>query len=376
MQCEAYEAGLCRSCGWLDRSYDAQLETKQAHAQQLLAPFAPKVWEVPYASPQEGFRNKAKMQALGFAHAPVLGIVNHEGAEVCLCDCPLYSPAMRHALHTIEGWIKTAGITPYRINKQKGELKYVLLTQVRHQEKMMLRLVVRSHSVVARIQEYLPQLLNQLPLIEVASINIQPKHMAILEGEEELFLTPQTQLLEYFDTVPLFIRPKSFFQTNYVVARALYATARAWTHALDIHVAWDLFCGVGGFALHLAREDVAITGIEIEPAAIACAKQSAAMLGLKTLGFSSLDAADFAQSQASRVDLIVVNPPRRGLGSALCARIESLAPTYVLYSSCNADTLAQDLALLSGYSVEKVQLFDMFAHTAHYEVLVLLKCHC
>ena len=68
-----------------------------------------------------------------------------------------------------------------------------------------------------------------------------------------------------------------------------------------------------------------------------------------------------------------MNPPRRGLTKALCQDIARLAPQWLLYSSCNAQTLAQDLSQLAGYNLLKVQLFDMFAHSSHYEVLTLLR---
>ncbi|SQA02625.1 23S rRNA (uracil(747)-C(5))-methyltransferase RlmC [Serratia marcescens] len=69
---------------------------------------------------------------------------------------------------------------------------------------------------------------------------------------------------------------------------------------------------------------------------------------------------------------MLVNPPRRGIGQALCDYLSRMAPGYILYSSCNAESMAKDIEMLSGYRIERVQLFDMFPHTAHYEVLTLL----
>ena len=79
------------------------------------------------------------------------------------------------------------------------------------------------------------------------------------------------------------------------------------------------------------------------------------------------------KAAAQAPDLLVVNPPRRGLGEALCQDIQRLAPHWLIYSSCNAQTLAQDLTALPDYKLLKVQLFDMFAHSSHYEVLTLLQ---
>src|SRR5699024_4869100 len=166
--------------------------------------------------------------------------------------------------------------------------------------------------------------------------------------------------------------PQSFFQTNPVVASHLYATARDWVRQLPVHHMWDLFCGVGGFGLHCATPEMTLTGIEIAPEAIACAKQSAVELGLTNLHFQALDSTRFATAQGEVPELVLVNPPRRGIGKPLCDYLSTMAPRFIIYSSCNAQTMAKDIRELSGYRIERVQLFDMFPHTAHYEVLTLL----
>lgn len=193
-----------------------------------------------------------------------------------------------------------------------------------------------------------------------------------MEGEQEIPLSEQRALEERFNGVPLYIRPQSFFQTNPTVAASLYATARDWVSALPVKHMWDLFCGVGGFGLHCATPEMKLTGIEIAPEAIASARQSADRLGLKDIHFQALDSTQFATQQSDIPDLVLVNPPRRGIGQALCYFLNNMAPQYIIYSSCNAQTMAKDIASLADYKVERVQLFDMFPHTAHYEVLVLL----
>ncbi|MCG6451139.1 methyltransferase domain-containing protein, partial [Vibrio parahaemolyticus] len=179
-----------------------------------------------------------------------------------------------------------------------------------------------------RIERNLPALLAAFPAIEVVSVNIQPVHMARLEGEEEIFLTDTQVLMEQFNDVPMVIRPKSFFQTNPQVASSLYATARQWVRELAPAHMWDLFCGVGGFALHCASPSTAVTGIEIEPEAIASAKRSASAMGIDNLSFAALDSAQFSLGQDVAPDLVLVNPPRRGLGDALTQQLAMLAPKH------------------------------------------------
>ncbi|MDF0533935.1 23S rRNA (uracil(747)-C(5))-methyltransferase RlmC [Shewanella sp. A32] len=375
MICHHFAAGSCQSCRHIQQPLTEQLAAKQSLLQQLLAPFAAQEWLPPVSGPQTGFRNKAKMVVLGAAHQPILGIPGPDGEPVSLCDCPLYPADMQQLLQQLQQFVQQAGIPPYRIDKARGELKFILLTRAQVSGEFMLRFVLRSSEAIPRIERQLPGLLQAFPSIKVVTVNLQPVHMARLEGEEEIWLAGEPRLREVFNEVPLYIRPKSFFQTNPVVAAQLYQSAREWLRPIAPSSVWDLFCGVGGFGLHCANGDTQLTGIEIEAEAIACARLSAQQLGLENVNFQALDSTDFAAGKnATEVpDVIIVNPPRRGIGNALCQQLSDFAPAYILYSSCNPQSLAQDLAAIDGYCLQRVQLFDMFPHTDHFEVLALLR---
>jgi 23S rRNA (uracil747-C5)-methyltransferase len=366
--CSYYDTYQCRSCSWIDYHYAEQLKLKSEHLHALLNPYNPIEWLKPATSQIKGFRNKAKMVATPTSEGVVLGL----SEEVSLIECPLYDMSMQKVLHTVQIWLRELGVKGYEIKKKKGELKYVLLTRSKSNGTMMLRFVLRSHGIIGRLEKGLDDLLKQAPELKVVTANIQPVHMAILEGDEEIFFTEQRRLEERLNGVPLYIRPKSFFQTNPEVAEKLYRIASEWADESKPKILWDLFCGVGGFALHCAGPERHIVGIEIEPEAIQCARDSAEQLEIKNIRFESLDAASFGASSGEKPDVVIVNPPRRGLGEQLCKWLMRVGAERILYSSCNAISLAKDLEILSGYTVQRVQLFDMFPHTAHYEVLVEL----
>jgi 23S rRNA (uracil747-C5)-methyltransferase len=366
--CSYFDTQMCRSCSWIDYHYAEQLKLKSDYLHALLHRYQPQEWLKPATSTLKGFRNKAKMVATPTMDGIVLGL----SEEVSLIECPLYDIQMQKVLHTVQEWLRELGIKGYDVSLRKGELKYVLLTRTHADGSMMLRFVLRSHGIIGRLQNALDELLKRAPELKVISANIQPVHMAIIEGEEEIFFTEQHRLEEKLNAIPLFIRPKSFFQTNPEVAEKLYRTASEWADESKPKILWDLFCGVGGFALHCAAPERTIVGIEIESEAIECARDSAAQMGFENIRFESLDAATYSAMAGEKPDLIIVNPPRRGLGEQICKWLGRVAADRILYSSCNATTLAKDLAALSGYSIRKVQLFDMFPHTEHYEVLVEL----
>ncbi len=372
MHCALYQSGTCRSCQWLEMPYPQQIAEKQQQLELLMSDLPVERWLPSVSSAEQAFRNKAKMVVSGSVERPLLGMLHRDGTAVDLCECPLYSHSFSAVFDVLKVFIARAGLTPYNVARKRGELKYLLLTESQKNSQLMLRFVLRSDAKLAQLRAALPWLQQQLPQLVVITANIQPVHMAILEGDTEIFLTEQQALEESFNQVPLYIRPQSFFQTNPQVAASLYATARKWVHKLNIRSMWDLFCGVGGFGLHCATPEMKLTGIEISAEAIACATRSAQQIGLQNVQFSALDSTRFASAEGEVPELVLVNPPRRGIGAELCEYLGKMAPGYILYSSCNAQTMAQDIARLKNYRIEQVQLFDMFPHTAHYEVLTLL----
>src|SRR5699024_8196666 len=201
-----------------------------------------------------------------------------------------------------------------------------------------------------------------------------PAPAAVLEGAEEIVLTESGTLPIELNGLCLHLRPQSFFQTNTAVAAALYRPAAAWTAQLPVRTVWDLFCGVGGFALHLAGPHRQVTGIEISEQAVASARRSAAQAGLEgQVSFAVGDSTTFAVRAGEVADLVVVNPPRRGLGAELAGYLERSGVRYVLYSSCHLDSLARDLATMPSLRPVRGQVLDMFPQTGHFETLVLLE---
>jgi len=371
LSCHHFDAGRCGSCTWLPRTYGDQLAAKQEHAVALLD--RPGVeWLDPVASPVSHFRNKAKMAVAGTVDAPTLGILDRELQGIDLRDCPLHLPAVLDALPVLAAFVSRAALAPYDVATRRGELKHLLVTASPDDE-LMVRLVSRSQEPVSRIRKHLPWLQEHLPGLRVASVNLLPEHKAVLEGERELLLTDQDSLPMRVNGLTLHLRPQSFFQTNTAMAATLYREARSWTEGLDVGSVWDLYCGVGGFALHLAAEDRDVLGIEASAEAVASARASAGEAGLPRVRFEAGDATGMALRAGTAPDLLVVNPPRRGIGAELAGWVQTSPVRHVLYSSCNAESLARDLEAMPGLVPRRARVLDMFPNTSHYEVLVLLE---
>ena len=427
--CSLHDAGECRSCPDLARPLPEQLAAKQAQVASLLAdgpaPVARDTWLPPAGSAPNGFRNKAKMAVSGNVSAPVLGLADRFGGSLDLRGCPLHVDAIQESLPVLGQLVTGLGLEPYHIAADRGELKYLLLT-ASPTGALMVRWVLRSHRHVGTLRRALPRIRRALPQLEVMSANIQPVRQAVLEGEEEILLglaegmsdRLQMDLLlpaqdvpgrpegrEAEETVlPLLLPTRSFFQTNTAVAEELYATARQWAAqwasrrrvaggragadagrigagskrgAVPLRL-WDLFCGVGGFALalasHPALHGAQVRGVELSASAIHGAQASARLMGLdpRRVWFEAGDARVLDPRSGDVPDLLVVNPPRRGIGPDLAQRIEASGVGRVLYSSCNPSSLVSDLAAMPSLRVRRARLFDMFPHTGHAEVLVEL----
>lgn len=404
------------------------------------APVARDTWLPPAGSAPTGFRNKAKMAVSGSVSAPVLGLADRFGGSLDLRGCPLHVDAIQESLPVLGQLVTGLGLEPYHIAADRGELKYLLLT-ASPTGALMVRWVLRSHRHVGTLRRALPRIRRALPQLEVMSANIQPVRQAVLEGEEEILLglaegmsdrlqmdlllpaqdvprRPEGRKAE--ETVlPLLLPTRSFFQTNTAVAEELYATARQWAAqwasrrradagwadagragtgwmaggragadagragadsergAVPLHL-WDLFCGVGGFALalasHPALHGAQVRGVELSAPAIHGAQASARLMGLdpRRVWFEAGDARVLDPRSGDVPDLLVVNPPRRGIGPDLAQRIEASGVGQVLYSSCNPSSLVSDLAAMPSLRVRRARLFDMFPHTGHAEVLVEL----
>jgi 23S rRNA (uracil747-C5)-methyltransferase len=373
LHCAHHARGECHSCRWIALGYGAQLARKQAACAAALAGVPATAWEAPCASAPAGFRNKAKLVVGGRVEAPTLGILDAAGRGRDLDDCRLYPPALAACFAPLRAWIAATRIAPYDVPARRGELKYLLLTLDADSGALMLRLVLRSREALPRIRRALPALRAALPALQVVSANLQSVHAALLEGDTEILLGEAEALPLGVNGLRLWLQPGGFWQTNTAIAAALYRNAATWTAELPATRVLDLFCGIGGFALHLAAPGRSVLGLELHAAAVAAAQRAALDNGLAGVRFASADADRLDAATLAGHELVVLNPPRRGVGDSTCSALVTAAPRWILYSSCNPESLARDLARLPGWQVRRARLFDMFPHTPHAEVLVLLE---
>ncbi|MDR2255298.1 MAG: methyltransferase domain-containing protein [Arthrobacter sp.] len=374
MDCSYFDAGRCRSCTLMGEPHRVQLGRKDAHTRALLGPVPGLEWLAPFAGAERGFRNRAKMVVGGGWRRPTLGILDAEGHGVDLRGCGVIDPAITQALPAIAAVISSTRLVPYSVPMRTGELKHVLVT-CNPDGQLLIRWVVRTQDGVEAVRRGLPQLLRRLPQALIVTANLLPEHKAALEGETEVHLHGPETLPMRVGPLRLRLRPQGFFQTNTEVADALYRQGAAWVEELNPASVWDLYSGVGGFALSSAGANRRVTGVEISAQAVEGARAAALDSGIAGVDFLAADATAFAEESSAeeQPELVIVNPPRRGLGERLCRWLEGSAADAILYSSCNAETLALDLARMPGWRPVRARVMDMFPQTDHFEVITLLR---
>jgi 23S rRNA (uracil747-C5)-methyltransferase len=370
MQCDYFDAGRCRSCTLMGTPYADQVAAKQHRTTAALTGVAPHLaWLDPARSPASHYRNKAKLVVGGHAGNPTLGILDERGRGVDLRRCGLYEPGLAATFDPLHRFVSDLRLEPYDVPARRGELKYLIVTHSPDGEHLV-RFVLRSKRHLPELRAALPRLLSDLPSVRVVTANLHPEHKAVLEGETEVPLTEQTLLPMRVGDATLLLGPRSFFQTNTTVAAALYRQARQWVDDAAPTVVWDLYCGVGGFALHVTAPGRTVLGVETSADAVDAARAAAG---------GGPDAAQFLVGDATTADLspapdlVVVNPPRRGIGPDLASWLDASPAAQVVYSSCNVDSLARDLAAMPSLTPVTGRVFDMFPQTPHTEVMLRLE---
>ena len=173
------------------------------------------------------------------------------------------------------------------------------------------------------------------------------------------------------------ISPRSFYQVNHDQAERLYEKALQLAALDKTQTVLDLYCGTGTITCIMARSAGRAIGVEVISEAVEDAKQNAARNGLENVTFLCADAGQAAQQLAERgtaPDVIVVDPPRKGLDETAVQAAAAMQPRRIVYVSCDPATLARDIKRFTplGYVPAHVEAVDLFPRTAHVETVALL----
>jgi len=373
--CPAFPA--CGGCDFRHISYDSECRFKKDTVETAITRIGritPPEFELVPSPVINRSRNKAVFpvsdSGFGFYREGSHKIVRSDGCLSCA------EGGYEAALAVFE-FAKAHGIPAYDEVSGKGIIRSVF-SRAAADGRLMVMPVVRSASGFPS-DEFVSFIRQRLPKAVSILLNVNPSNGNKLLGERCITLYGTPYLEDELCGVRLRLSPLSFYQVNHSACERLYSQVLEYADecSSENDVALDLFCGVGSITLCLASRFRAVAGIEIVPAAIENAKENALLNGIKNASFFCSDAEN-ARSVLTDAgihpDILVVDPPRKGLGPELIKYIPELGCRNIIYVSCDPATLARDLALLSdsGYALQKLKAFDLFPRTRHVETVVLL----
>ncbi len=403
-------ARSCGGCQVQEMSYPAQLRLKESKVRNNLqriggitsADFYPIIgMEDPY-----NYRNKSEYP-VGRDRNGRLIAGFYAGRTHTVIDgrnCVIGIEENQKVLDAVLGWMEKYRIPEYSEETGKGLVRNIMIRCGFATGQIMTVIVVNADQLPHE-KELVQMLRRTLPKEPLKPENLQaasldtpaadlegnvPRHMAsiilntnkartnVILGRKNRTLWGSDFIEDSIGDVRYQISPLSFYQVNPVQTRRLYETALSLAGLTGQETVWDLYCGIGTISLFLAQKAKMVYGVEVVPDAIANAKENAKLNGIGNAEFMCGKAEEVLpreyQEHQVHADVIVVDPPRKGLDPAVIGTVASMAPDRVVYVSCNSATLARDLALFEekGYHTEKVQPVDMFPHSVHVETVVLM----
>lgn len=357
--------GICGGCNYQHISYDAQLRYKEQILRETLRRLGRIDWQGPvsvHRSPAWQYRNRAQWKIRPVAHnaSPGIGYFRAGSSELCPVKfCPILSPKLFATFNAFRDAL--------REGKLPETLREVEAFADAEDREVLLNLTCTSlPRATAATAEFLSE-----RIADVASILVQD-----VRGERMSLHGPGFLLYKIAQNSFL-VGHLSFFQVNRFLVEELARVITAEAGSGDL--AFDLYAGVGLFAMSLAGNFSRVEAVEANPAS-ARDLETNAKLSMGTIKVRNDSAETFLagwkrKSAVTLPDVVVVDPPRAGLERDGLDKLISVAPRRILYLSCDPSTLARDLANLCAraYHLEDIHLFDMFPQSYHIEALARLE---
>jgi 23S rRNA (uracil1939-C5)-methyltransferase len=324
------------------------------------------------------YRTVAKLTVAGKFADPYIGIYRRATHDVYdLDECPIHHPLVNRVVAAVRRGITRLKVPIYNQQSRMGLLRYLVVRVSAHERTAMVVFVTarRSYNEIHHLARFVQE---AIPEIQVVAQNVNSSEGNVILGAHDHVLTTRHYLTERIGETAFQISPRSFFQVNNDGARLVYEQVREWARLTGTETLLDLYCGIGGIALFLAPRAARVIGIEVVEEAVADARRNARLNQCANCRFEAGDAAELLEEVAAdegRIDVVVLNPPRKGCSRDLLRRVVALEPRTIIYVSCAPKSLLGDLAFLAplGYVCREIQPVDMFPQTVHLESVALVE---
>ena len=315
-------------------------------------------------------------------------------------DCLINSAENPLILNCIKDWAREYKISGYEEETGKGLLRHIFLRKGFSTGEILLCLVLNGKSLPhgKELWERMQDL--SLSVEEGGQVqgSIVGLCVNINEGSGNAILGRETRCLYGKDSIEdkigelsFSISVPSFYQVNPVQTEKIYGKALEYAALTGEETVWDCYCGIGTISLFLAQKAKQVYGLEIVPEAIENAKKNAEKNGLQNAEFfvgaaeevlpkwveeqkRELSAKGADCGIGDMVDVVSLDPPRKGCDEACLSAVLELSPKRIVYVSCDPGSLARDIKYLreGGYELQKWVGIDNFPRTGHVETVALL----
>ncbi|HXG53042.1 MAG TPA: 23S rRNA (uracil(1939)-C(5))-methyltransferase RlmD [candidate division Zixibacteria bacterium] len=371
----------CVGCAYSALPYPEQLERKRRSLAEAFGAYASLASaEIPEVVPSPrrlGYRARVKLVVRAARGEPLVGLYRPGSHRVVdISRCPVHPEPVNRAIAYVKRKLRELGIEPYDERDDSGDIRYLDLRYGFERRELNVTLVTR-HAALPQGKRLARSLMRRLGFVTGVLQNVNPERGNVIWGERFVTLAGRPYVEDRIDSYRLAYPAGVFSQANPFAARKLYRLVAELAGLGGGETVADLYCGAGPIALLLAARARRVVGIDDSEPSIAAARQNARRNGISNCRFFFGDAAERLRQAASdlgAIDLITLNPPRKGVQPAALEALVAAGAPRLIYVSCDPASLARDLDRLlgRGYRLARLQPLDMFPQTEHVETVALL----
>ena len=377
--CATYQR--CGGCGLRHIQYEETLKMKQNAVQSLVnKTLKDKIEVQPVLGMQNPYhyRNKAQYPiGTDKKGQPVMGVFANRTHEIIpIHTCFIQNQKTEEIAKFIFNYIVKNKISIYDEKTGKGLMRH-MVTKIGIKTNEIMCILVINGKEIPKEKELVAEVINHFPEVKTIVKNINAKNTNVILGKENINLYGKGYIEDRLGEYTFKISPLSFYQVNPIQAERLYQIGIEMAEITKHDTVFDLYCGIGTISLFMSKYARKVYGIEIVEEAIDMAKENAKLNQVNNVEFIAGDVEETLDKlihiEKIIPDIVMVDPPRKGLDNKSIENILSIKPKRVVYISCNPATLVRDLAKLEDlYEVKSIKPVDMFPFTSHVECVSVL----
>lgn len=379
VDCSTYKR--CGGCNLRHVKYKETLKMKQNAVQSLVNKTLKNKIQVQSTIGMENpfhYRNKAQYPiGTNKEGQPIIGVFANRTHEVIPIEkCYIQNPKSEEIAKFILNFIKEHNISIYNESTRQGLFRHIVIKIGIKTNEIMCILVINGKTI-PKEKELIEEILKKFSNVKTIVKNINTKNTNVILGQENINIYGDGYIQDILGEYTFKISPLSFYQVNPIQAEKLYELGVKMAQITKNDIVFDLYCGIGTISIFMAKYAKKVYGVEILEEAVKDAKENAKINNVTNTEFYAGDVEkvldDLINQKGIIPDIVMFDPPRKGLDKTSISNILKIKPKKVVYISCNPATLIRDLADFEEYyDVNTIIPVDMFPYTSHVECVALM----